>query len=40
MPIPPVPALVGDAGCFQVAFYDHVRGVFGGTQATALWIGN
>lgn len=40
MPIPPVPALVGDAGCFQVAFYDHVRDVFGGTQATGLWIGN
>ena len=40
LPIPPVPALVGDAGCFQVAYYDHVHDVFGGTQATWLWIGN
>ncbi|MFY9345225.1 MAG: VCBS repeat-containing protein [Planctomycetota bacterium] len=40
LPIPPVPSLVGDAGYFQYDYYDHVAGVFGGTQATGLWIGN
>lgn len=40
VPIPPVPALVGDAGCFQFAYYDHVRDAFGGSQGTSLWIGN
>lgn len=40
LPIPPVPALVGDAGCFQFAYYDHVRGAFGGSQGTSLRIGN
>lgn len=39
LPIPPLPALVGDAGCFQYVYYDHVTGTFGGTQATALRIG-
>lgn len=40
LPIPPLPALIGDAGYFQFAYYDHVSGNFGGTQATGLWIGN
>ena len=39
LPIPGNPALLGDAGCFQYAYYDHVAGVFGGTQATAVRIG-
>jgi hypothetical protein len=40
LPIPPVPALVGDVGCFQYNYYDPVAGAFGGTQATRLSIGN
>ncbi len=40
LPIPPMPAIVGDAGYFQYVYYDHVSGTFGGTQATGLWIGN
>lgn len=40
LPIPNTPSLIGDAGCFQYCYYDHVAGVFGGTQATGLWIGN
>jgi len=40
LPIPNNPALVGDAGCFQYCYYDHVTGRFGGTQATDVWIGN
>jgi len=40
LPIPNVPALVGDAGYFQFAYYDHVSGTFGGTQATGLSIGH
>jgi hypothetical protein len=40
LPIPPLPALVGDLGYFQYDYYDHVAGAFGGTQATGLWIGN
>jgi hypothetical protein len=40
LPIPPTPAIVGDAGYFQWDYWDHAAGVFGGTQATGLWIGN
>lgn len=40
LPIPNHPGLVGDAGCFQYCYYDHVAGAFGGTQATTVWIGN
>jgi hypothetical protein len=40
LPIPNDPALVGDAGCFQYCYYDHVVGAFGGTQATCVWVGN
>lgn len=40
LPIPPLPALVGDIGYFQWDYYDHVAGTFGGTQATGLWIGS
>ena len=40
LPIPNNPALIGDAGCFQYCYYDHVSDTFGGTQATTLWIGN
>lgn len=39
LPIPNVPALVGDAGWFQAVYYDHVAGVFGGTHATGVSIG-
>lgn len=39
LPIPNSPALVGDAGWFQAAYYDHVAGVFGGTHATGVSIG-
>jgi hypothetical protein len=39
LPIPPQPALIGDAGCFQWNYYDHVAGAFGGTQATGVRIG-
>lgn len=39
LPIPNVPALVGDAGWFQAVYYDHVIGVFGGTHATGVSIG-
>jgi len=40
LPIPNNPALVGDVGCFQYCYYDHVTGAFGGTQATCVWVGN
>lgn len=40
LPIPNHPSLIGDAGCFQYCYYDHVAGAFGGTQATTVWIGN
>lgn len=40
LPIPNDPALVGDVGCFQYCYYDHVAGAFGGTQATCIWVGN
>ena len=40
LPIPNQPAMIGDAGYFQFNYYDHVAGVFGGTQATGVWIGN
>jgi hypothetical protein len=39
LPIPNLPAMVGDAGYFQCSYYDHVSGHFGGTQATGVWIG-
>jgi hypothetical protein len=39
LPIPNIPALVGDAGYFQFAYYDHVSGTFGGSHATGLSIG-
>lgn len=40
LPIPNNPRLVGDVGCFQYCYYDHVVGAFGGTQATCVWVGN
>ncbi len=40
LPIPNSTAMIGDVGCFQYCYYDHVAGAFGGTQATGLWIGN
>ncbi len=40
LPIPNNPLLVGDAGWFQAVYYDHVAGVFGGTHATGVSIGN
>jgi hypothetical protein len=40
LPIPNLPALIGDAGYFQFVYYDHVSGTFGGTHATGLSIGN
>lgn len=40
LPIPNDPSLVGDVGCFQYCYYDHVAGAFGGTQATCVWVGN
>ena len=40
LPIPNNPSLVGDVGCFQYCYYDHVAGAFGGTQATCVWVGN
>ena len=40
LPIPPLPALLGDAGCFQYNYWDPVVGAFGGTQATRVCIGN
>ncbi|HEX5052145.1 MAG TPA: VCBS repeat-containing protein [Planctomycetota bacterium] len=40
LPIPNQPVLVGDAGYFQYNYYDPTLDVFGGTQATGLWIGN
>jgi len=39
LPIPDDPALVGEFGAFQYAYYDHVVGAFGGSQGTSLWIG-
>jgi hypothetical protein len=38
LPIPNDPSLVGDAGWWQYNYYDHVVGLFGGTQATGLSI--
>jgi hypothetical protein len=35
-----VPALVGPFGVCQFVYYDHVRGCFGGSQATRLQIGS
>lgn len=40
LPIPNVPALVGPFGVCQFVYYDHVRGCFGGSQATRLQIGS
>ena len=40
LPIPNNPNLIGDVGCFQYCYYDHVAGAFGGTQATCVWVGN
>ena len=40
LPIPNNPALIGELGCFQYVYYDHVVGAFGGTQATCVWIGS
>ncbi|MFT4512109.1 MAG: hypothetical protein ACI89X_001411 [Planctomycetota bacterium] len=40
LPLPNDPALIGDVGCFQYCYYDHVASAFGGTQATCIWVGN
>jgi hypothetical protein len=40
LPIPNDPNLIGDVGCFQYCYFDHVAGLFGGTQATCVRVGN